>query len=118
MFAWIKNIPAQVKALFIKEEPKLTDLVEHSTLASSRLWVTIGFALGLIWLTHGLLTETNIDKIYHLALAYLAANTLTRVVQTAGNVWLKGKLIDKSFSGKDISAADTQAINSITVSDK
>jgi len=118
MLAWIKSLPAKAKALFVKEEPKLTDLVEHSTLASSRLWITIGFAAGLIWLTHGLLNDANIDRIYHLALAYLAANTLTRAIQIAGNVYLKKALILASFKDGKLDPDETQAINSITVSDK
>ena len=115
---YIANIWAKTKALFVKEAPKVTDLVEHSTLSSSRLWVTIGFAAGLVWLTHGLLNEANIDRVYHLVLAYLAANTLTRAIQIAGNIYLKKALIDASFKDGKLDSDETQAINSITVSDK
>jgi len=114
----LKAIALKIKGLFVKEEPKLTDLVEHGVLDNPTLWIVLGFAGLVVWLSHGLLTESNEDRLYHLAMVYVVGHVVTRIVQMVINGLLKKCLIEQSFKDGKLDPEETQAIGAITISDK
>jgi hypothetical protein len=87
VFACLRNkketmsISSAISALFTKEKAAVeaaASHVEHPTLASTRLWVTVGFGAALIWLCHGLLTDVGLICMTVTANCYMICNTVTR----------------------------------------
>ncbi len=111
MWTWLKS-------LFVKEKAKATDLIEHGVLDNPTLWIVLGFASLAVWLSKGILTEPNYDRLYHLALVYIIGHVVIKVVAMVINGLLKGRIIDRSFKDGKLDAEETQAINAITISDK
>jgi len=118
MFQWIKNQALRIKGIFVKDAAKATDPIEHGVLDNPTLWVVLGFAGLLVWLGHGILTEANFDRLYHLAVIYIVGHIVLKLAQMIINGLIKMKLIDKSFDDKELDPEETQAINAITISDK
>lgn len=71
------SISKAISALFSDDK---TTQVQHSSLASMPTWVLALFIAGVLWLTHGVLTETNLRLIFWLALAYIGGEYLLRIV--------------------------------------
>jgi hypothetical protein len=82
------SFSSAVSELFKKEQAvaeSAADHLAHPTLTSTRLWVTVGFGAALVWLTKGVLTETNIICLSAVACVYLITNTMSRVAQIKAN---------------------------------
>lgn len=63
--------------------------VTHSSLASMPTWVLVLFVVGLLWLTHGVLTEQNVHLIFWLALAYIVSDRVVTCVKLMVNGAIK-----------------------------
>lgn len=78
------SFASAVKAFFESEKPAIesaTSQLAHPSLASTRLWVTIGFGAALIWLAKGVLTDLNMILLASTVNIYLICNTITRCIQ-------------------------------------
>ncbi len=114
----IANTWATIKGAFVKAEPKASDLIEHGVLDNPTLWIVLGFSGLIVWLSKGILTESNYDRLYHLALVYIIGHVVIKVTAMIINGLLKGRMIDRSFKDGKLDSEETRAINSITISDK
>jgi len=81
--SWLAEVikPAEVK-------DKVADLV-HERWTGSRLVLLLAFAGLLIYITKGMLTEHNIDRLFWALAIYMICNTVSKVAVIIGNAWLK-----------------------------
>lgn len=82
------SIKSALSELFKSEAPVAESAAEHlahPTLTSTRFWVTIGFGAALIWLAHGVMTETNMILLTVTVNVYMICNTVTRWKQLDRN---------------------------------
>ena len=82
------SISKALAALFSGDDTKSAQ-VSHSSLASMPTWVLALFVAGLLWLTHGVLTEVNLRLIFWLALAYIVSDRLVTCVKLVVNGSIK-----------------------------
>lgn len=72
------SISKAIAALFSHDEED--SQIRHSSLTALPTWVLVLFVAGVLWLAHGVLTETNLRLIFWLALAYIGGEYLLRIV--------------------------------------
>jgi hypothetical protein len=71
---------------------ELGSSLTHDGLTSTRLWVTAGFIIALIW-ARTLLSEKNVELIFWLAVVYIVCNSLTKAITLVGNAAIKVQMI-------------------------
>jgi hypothetical protein len=92
--SFLSDIGTAVKNLFTKVEDSsavksaVTD-VENAQLSNINVYVLVAIAVGLLWLTKGVLSELHQNLIFDAAIVYMIINGLTHITAIIGKSWVK-----------------------------
>lgn len=92
-----------------KTEAELLD-VKHGKLTSTRLWALVAFVGLIVWLTRGVLTESNIRMLFYAVCVYITGDTITRSITIYVNGRTKRVLADAFMKDGKLDANETSVL--------
>ncbi len=110
------SLRTAIAELFKHAEENLE--VSHGKLSSTRLWVLVGFAALLLWVTKGVLTEANLKMVFWVAITYTACNTVTKAVTIFVNARTKAILAAAFMKDGALDANETSVLVSVDTAAK
>ncbi len=105
------SLRTAIAELFKKADENLE--VSHGKLSSTRLWVLVGFAALLLWVTKGVLTEANLKMVFWVAITYIVCNTLTRAMTLFVNAKTKRIFAESFMKDGKLDANETSVLVSV-----